>query len=173
MDTLSRDSGSSNNNIVPMIGVAAGVLALILAIVALVKISKTDKIVAAHTDEVAKISTIENEVRSAAAKADTDIKSFRDGVQNALNQVATEIGALRAQVTKIEEATKKAPVAAKGGKGGGGTLDANGNYTVTKGDSIKKIAAKFGVSIDTIEAANPALDATKLKPGQKIKIPKK
>ena len=173
MDTLSRDSGSSNNNIVPMIGAVAGVLALILSIVALVKISKTDKIVAAHSDEVAKIGTIENEVRSAAAKADTDMKNLRDGVQNALNQVGTEIGAIRAQVTKLEESSKKAPAAAKGGKGGGGTVDANGNYTVGKGDTIRKIASKFGTTVDAIEAENPGLDPAKLKNGQKIKIPKK
>lgn len=174
MDTLSRDSGSSNNSIVPMIGAVAGVLALILAIVALVKLSTLQKTVAAHGDEIAKIGTIENEVRSAAAKSETDMKNLRDGVQNALNQVGTEIGAIRAQVTKLEEAAKKAPVAAKGGKGGGGgTVDANGNYTVASKDTIRKIAAKFGTTPDAIEAENPGLDPAKLRVGQKVKIPKK
>jgi LysM repeat protein len=174
MDTLSRDSGSSNNSIVPMIGAVAGVLALILSIVALVKLSTLQKTVAAHGDEIAKIGTIENEVRSIQAKSDTDMKNLRDGVQNALNQVGTEIGAIRAQVTKLEEAAKKAPVA-KAGKGGatGGTLDANGNYVIGKGDTIRKVAAKFGTTVDAIEAENPGLDPAKLRVGQKVKIPKK
>lgn len=176
MDTLSRDSSSSSNSIVPMAGLFAAVLALILAIVALVKLSTLQKTVAVHEEKVAKIDTIENEVRSAAAKSDTDMKNLRDGVQAALNQVGTEIGAIRAQVTKLEEAAKKAPApAAKGGKGAaaGGTVDANGNYTVAGGDTLAKIARKFGVSRDALEAENPGLDPAKLRVGQKIKIPKK
>ena len=172
MDTLSRDSGSSNNNIIALVGAGLGAIALILGGLALVKISKTDKIVAGHTDEIAKIGTLENEIRSVGAKSDTDMKNLRDGVQNALTSVGTEIGAIRAQVAKLEEA-KKAPPAAKGAKGGGGTVDASGNYAVAKGDTIKKIAGKFGTTVDAIEAENPGLDPTKLKTGQKIKIPKK
>jgi len=175
MDTLSRDSSSSNNSIVPLIGVGAGVIALLLSIVALVKISKLEKAMVAHDEEITnKVTSIENDVRSAAAKSDTDIKGLKDGVQNALNQVGTEIGAIRAQVTKLEESAKKAPVAAgKGGKGGGGTVDANGNYTVGKGDkSLAGIARKFGVTVDAIQAENPGL-GTKIHAGQKIKIPKK
>jgi LysM repeat protein len=176
MDTLSRDS-SSSNSIVPMIGVFAGVLALILAIVALVQLSALKKTVAGQADEVAKISTIENEVRSAAAKSDGDMKTLRDGVQNALNQVGTEIGAIKAQMTKLEEAAKK-PVAAagKGGKGGGvvtGTVDADGNYVVAPGDTLSKIAKKFATRVDAIEAENPGLDPAHLRVGQKVKIPKK
>lgn len=160
-----------------MAGLFAAVLALILAIVALVKLSSLQKTVTAQGDEVAKIATIENEVRSAAAKTDTDMKNLRDGVQNALNQVGTEIGSLRAQVTKLEEAAKKpAPAAAAGGKGGAvatGTVDANGNYTVASGDTLSKIARKFGVKVDALEAENPGLDARSLKVGHKIKIPRK
>lgn len=175
MDTLSRDS-SSSNSIVPMIGVFAGVLALILAIVALVQLSSLKKTVAGQADEVAKISSIEGEVRSSAAKSDGDMKTLRDGVQNALNQVGTEIGAMKAQITKIEESAKKAPVA--GGKGAGkgivtGTVDADGNYVVAPGDTLSKIAKKFATRVDAIEAENPGLDPAHLRVGQKVKIPKK
>lgn len=174
MDTLSRDSSSSSSSIVPMAGLFAAVLALILAIVALVKLSTLQKTVAVHEEKVAKIETIENEVRSAAAKSDTDIKNLRDGVQNALNQLGTELGAIRAQVTKLEEAAKKPAVAAgKGGPVATGTVDANGNYTVASGDTLAKIARKFAVRVDAIEAENPGLDPAKLRVGQKIKIPRK
>jgi len=175
MDTLSRDS-SSSNSIVPMVGVFAGVLALILAIVALVQLSGLKKTVAAQGDEVAKISTIENEVHSAAAKSDNDMKQLRDGVQNALNQVGTEIGAIKGQVAKLEEAAKKPVVTGgKGGKGGvvTGTVDADGNYAVAPGDTLSKIAKKFATRVDAIEAENPGLDPAHLRVGQKVKIPKK
>jgi LysM repeat protein len=161
-----------------MAGLFAAVLALILAIVALVKLSTLQKTVVAHGDEIAKIATIENEVHSASAKADSDMKQLRDGVQNALNQVGEQIGAMRAQLTKIEEEAKKkpAPAAAAGGKGGAvatGTVDANGNYTVAPGDTLSKIARKFAVKMDAIEAENPGLNPASLKVGQKIKIPRK
>lgn len=179
MDTLSRDSSSGSSNIVPMAGLFAAVLALILAIVALVKLSSLQKVVTAQGDEVAKIGTLESEVRSTATKVDGDIKVLRDGVQKALTDVGTEFGNVNARITKLEEAAKKAPApAAAGTKGGaaaptGGKLDANGNYVVGKGDSLFAIARKFGVKVDAIEAENPGLDARSMKPGQKIKIPKR
>lgn len=44
-------------------------------------------------------------------------------------------------------------------------------YVVVKGDSLWKIAKKNGVTIKAIEAANPAVDPSKLKVGQKLSIP--
>ena len=44
-------------------------------------------------------------------------------------------------------------------------------YTVAKGDSFYTIGKKFGVSIKAVEAANPGVDSTKLKVGQKLNIP--
>jgi LysM repeat protein len=175
MDTLSRDS-SSSNSIVPMIGVFAGVLALILAIVALVQLSSLKKTVAGQADEVAKISGLENDVHSAAATSANDLKTLRDGVQNALTQIGTEIGAVKARLDKLEEAAKRPAIAV--GKGGGkgvvtGTVDAEGNYVVAPGDTLSKIAKKFATRVDAIEAENPGLDPARLRVGQKVKIPRK
>jgi len=44
-------------------------------------------------------------------------------------------------------------------------------YVVVKGDSFSKIAKKFGVSVKAIQAANPGVEPTKLKVGQKLSIP--
>lgn len=177
MDTLSRDSSSGSSNIVPMIGVFTGVIGLLLAVVALVQLSTVKKTLVAHGDELAKIATIENEVRSQGAKVDGDMKNLRDGVQNALNQVGTEMGAIRAQLTKMEEEAKKraaAPVAgAKGGKAAPtGVKNADGTYTVAAGDNLSKIARKFGTSVDAIQAENPGVSPTSLKIGQKIRLPR-
>ncbi len=87
MDTLSRDSNSSGS-ILPLVGVIAGGLALVLSIVALVKLSTLQKSVAAHDEAInSKIPALEASVSAAAAKADTDIKGLRSGIQTALDQV--------------------------------------------------------------------------------------
>ncbi len=182
MDTLSRDSNNSGS-ILPIAGVIVGGLALVLSIVALVKLSSLQKSVAAQADEVAKIASIETEARSAstaAAKVDADVKALRNGIQAPFDQIGTAIGEIKARITVVEEAQKaRAAAAPKAGKAGAtgavvtGTVDANGNYAVAPNDTISKIAKKFAVKVDAIEAENPGLDPTKLKVGQKIKIPKK
>lgn len=174
MDTLSRDS-SSSSNIAPLAGIFAAVIALILAIVALVKLSTVQKTVASQATEIARIGTIESQVNAAAAKSETDMKNLRDGVQNALNQVGTEIGTLRTELTKLQEAAKK-PAPAAGGKGGAaatGVMNSDGTYTIGAGDTLAKVAKKFGVSLDAVLAENPGIEPSRLRVGQKIKVPRR
>ena len=173
MDTLSRDSNSSGS-VLPLVGVIAGALALVLSATALFKLSTLQKTVTAHDEAInTKLPALESSINAAAAKTEADIKSLRTGIQSALDQVGGEIGTINAKLTKMEEAMKKPAAAA--GKAGvvTGTVDANGNYSVAPGDTISKIARKFATKVDSIEAENPGLDPTKLKVGQKIKIPKK
>jgi LysM repeat protein len=177
MDTLSRDSNSSGS-VLPLVGVIAGALALVLSATALFKLSTLQKTVIAHGEAIdTKLPAIEASVNNVSAKTDDAIKSLRTGVQSALDTVGNEMGTINAKLAKIEEAMKKPAPAAAGGKAGGGvvtgTVDANGNYSVAPGDTLSKIAKKFATRVDSIEAENPGLDPTKLKVGQKIKIPKK
>jgi LysM repeat protein len=44
-------------------------------------------------------------------------------------------------------------------------------YTIVKGDVLEKIARNFHVSVKAITDANPGIEPTKLKIGQKIQIP--
>ncbi|MBP6863681.1 MAG: LysM peptidoglycan-binding domain-containing protein [Candidatus Didemnitutus sp.] len=175
MDTLSRDSNSGSGGILPVAGLIAAAGALILAIVALVQLNKVKATVASQADEIAKIATIENEVRSTAAKSESDLKNLRDGIQTALNQVGTEMVALRAQVAKVEEEMKKkpAPAAAKGGAAAAptGVRNADGTYTIAAGDTLAKVAKKFGVSLDSVLAENPGIEPSRLRVGQKIRLP--
>jgi LysM repeat protein len=178
MDTLSRDSSSSSSSIMPLAGVILGVIALLLGIFTMVKANKIEKTVTAHGDEIAKIANIESEMRASAAKSETDLRNLKEGVQATFNTVGTEIGAIRAQMTKIEEDMKKraAPAPTKGGKAGAGPVatgvkNADGSYTVAAGDTPSKIARKFGTSVDSILAENPGLDPSKLRVGQKIRLP--
>jgi len=174
MDTLSHDS-SSSSPIATYVAIGAGVLGVILSGTALFKLSALQKTVAEHAAELPKIATLEGDLRTAATKNETDNRALREGVQNALNQLGDQIGALRGQVTKIEEA-QKARAAAPGGKAGAaptGVLNADGTYSVAPGDTLAKIARKFAVKVDAIEAENPGLDPARLKVGQKIHVPKK
>jgi LysM repeat protein len=177
MDTLSRDSNSSGS-ILPLVGVIAGGLALVLSIVALVKLSTLQKTTTELVDSVnTKVSAMEATVNSAAAKSENDIKGLRSGIQQALDQVGTEIGTINGKIAKIEEA-QKARAAAPVAKGGAaaaptGVLNADGTYTIASGDTLSKIARKFGVRTDSIEAENPGLDPAKLGVGKKIRIPKR
>lgn len=161
----------------PLAGVILGVIALLLGIFTMVKANKIEKTVTAQGDEIAKISSIENEVRAAAAKSESDLKNLREGVQATFNQVGTEIGTMRASLTKIEEDMKKRAAApAKGGKAGAGPVatgvkNADGTYTVAAGDTLSKIARKFGTSVDSLQAENPGLDSKNLKVGQKVRLP--
>jgi LysM repeat protein len=45
------------------------------------------------------------------------------------------------------------------------------DYTIVKGDNFSTIAKKFGVTVKAIAEANPGVDSTKLKIGEKIHIP--
>jgi LysM repeat protein len=174
MDTLSRDS-SSSSNIVPIAGVFAGVIALILSIAALVQVSGLKKTVTAQADTIAKIPDLENQVRATATKSETDLKNLQAGIQGAFDKVGGEIGAIKDTVAKLQEAAKK-PAAAAGGKGGAvatGVMNADGTYTIGAGDTLAKVARKFGVRVDAIEAENPGINSAHLKVGQKIRVPKK
>ncbi len=44
-------------------------------------------------------------------------------------------------------------------------------YTIVSGDTFSGLATKFGVKVKAIEDANPGVDPSKLKIGQKIHIP--
>jgi LysM repeat protein len=44
-------------------------------------------------------------------------------------------------------------------------------YVIASGDTLGKIARKNGVSLKTLKEANPGVEATKLRIGQKIEIP--
>lgn len=44
-------------------------------------------------------------------------------------------------------------------------------HTIVKGDTFALLASRYGVSVRAIQSANPGVDPTRLKIGQKIKVP--
>ncbi len=64
----------------------------------------------------------------------------------------------------------KAPAAAKKA-GAKESAPADGSYVIKAGDNFSTLAKKFGVKVSDITAANPGIDSSKLKIGQKINLP--
>ena len=170
MDTISRDNNSSY---LPVAGVIVGLLALVLSAVALVKVSSANKTLAAHEEKIAKIDAIESTANSAQATADKAAKNFTElmtQTQSAVTQLGGMITAANEKIAKLEEGTKK-PAAA--GKSSGPVVAGPDEYVIKAGDSFAKIARAHGCSIGDLSAVNPGVDSSKLRPGQKIKLPKK
>lgn len=160
-----------------MVGAIVGVLALILSGVALVKISNANKQIAEMQEKVLKIDSIESQAANAAASADkanSDLRKLQGSMQDAVNQIGTMIGEVKASVAKLEEAQKARPVAGgKGAKGGEPAVAGPGEYIVKKGDIGTSIARGNGVSVADLVSVNPGVNFNKLHVGQKLKLPAK
>jgi LysM repeat protein len=174
MDTISREGNSS---MLPVGGIIVGVVALLLGGYAAITLSKVNKDLKAHEEKLARIDSVETQVSTLAtdtarankAIADND-KVYRGG----FDQVIGAIGKLTEDVTAMKEAAKK-PAAPAGKAGAASTPAVAGpnEYIVKAGDGGTKIATANGVSLKDLQDVNPGVDWTKLKIGQKLKLPAK
>ena len=160
----------------PVGGLIAGVLALLLGIYAALGVNKANKAIADHDPKIAKIDSVElaaNSAAAAAEKTSKDVQTLQRSTQDAFTQVGGALGELRTSITKLEESAKKpAPVASS--KKGGGPVEAGpGEYIVKAGDTGMKIANANHVTVADLQAVNPGVNWSGLKVGQKVKIPKK
>ena len=172
MDTISRE----NTSYLPVAGVIVGVLALVLAGVALAKVSSTSKTVAAHTEQLTRMDTLESEVRPAATasdKASSAVSALQRSTQDAFNAVSLELGNVKGEITKLQESAKAPRAAAKGAAAGGAAVAGAGEYVVKAGDTGAKIARANNVSLPDLIAVNPGVNWSKLKVGDKVKLPKR
>jgi LysM repeat protein len=175
MDTISRE----NNSVLPLAGVIAGALALLLAVVALFKLSSAGKEIAQLKEDLgSRMSSMESQV-SAAASAAESARSFSRGLESQVNaaftEVSNQLASVRAEIAIVKESlTKPKPAAAGAGAAAKGPVVAGPDeYIVKSGDTGMKIARANGVSIADLQAVNPGLNWTKLKVGDKVKLPKK
>lgn len=173
MDTISRESNSS---ILPIGSLIAGVLGAILAVVALFKITSASKTLATHTEQLAKVESLEAEVRNAVASSErvnTSVTNLAKQTNDAFQQVALEIGNVRGEITKINEAAKAPAKAANGAAKSGPVVAGPGEYVVKSGDTGVKIARANGVSLGDLQSVNPGVNWNSLRVGQKVKLPQK
>jgi LysM repeat protein len=172
MDNISRES---NNSYLPVAGVIAGGLALLLSIGAFVKVASTKTDLTASIASVSdKVDTTDSTARAAQASADknnTNITALAGQMQTAFTNVGTELGTIHADIKVLQDAKTK-PVASKKGDTGPVTAG-HDEYVVKSGDTGTKIAKATGFTITQLEAVNPGVDWTKLKIGTKLKLPQK
>jgi len=171
MDTISRE----NNSMLPVGALIVGVIALAVGGFGAIKASGLQKKVDAQEAQIVKIEGLESQLGSVAASADKsakDIGSLSRTTQEAFNTVAADLGNIHASLTKMEESAKK-PAAA--GKGSHGPVVAGpGEYVIKSGDTFAKVGrANGGFSGSEVASVNPGVDPSKLKVGQKIKLPAK
>jgi LysM repeat protein len=175
MDTISRE----NNSMLPVGAIIVGVIALLLGGYSAITLSKVNKTVAEQDAKLAKVEAVELAASNAAAATERLQKQFNDlrgQTQAGFDQVGPLLGRLQESVTKLEESAKKPGPAATskdGKKSGEPAVAGPGEYVVKPGDSGMKIANANGVSLGDLQAVNPGINWNGLKPGQKLKLPKK
>ena len=126
----------------------------------------------------AKIAELERTVRELSAALNAVGQSQRDFEAKTQGGFSDAFNKYREMGTLIERLAR-----GQGGNVGGGTGRSNagttapggtvtsGEYTVVAGDTLSGIAPKVGVTLAALEAANPGVDSTRLRIGQKLKVP--
>lgn len=175
MDTISRESSPSY---LPIAGLIAGLVGMLLGGIALANASKAGKTALAADEKVtalaARIDGIEasvSEARSAADRSSSNIASLQRSTQEAFTAVAGEIGKVNGEIAKLQEAASK-PSKAGGAKSGPAVAGPD-EYVIVGGDTGAKIARAKGVALSDLISVNPGVNWTGLKVGQKIKLPAK
>jgi LysM repeat protein len=128
---------------------------------------------------VANVGQTAQAAKDAADQADGKTKQLREEVRGVLNQMSADMSSLQQQFCDMTNRTSKVKEAAGTGEGKKGekgkseklAKPADGMYKIESGDTVPKIAKKFGISQNALMVANPTLEADKLKPGKKIRIP--
>ena len=178
MDTISRESSPSY---LPIAGLIAGLVGLLLGGIALANASKANKAALAAGEQVntqvARIDGIESSVSNASSTADraaSNIASLQRSTQDAFTAVAGEMGKINGEIAKLQEAATKVATKAPGTtKSAGPVVAGPDEYVIAGGDTGAKIARSKGISLADLQAVNPGLNWTALKVGQKIKLPAK
>jgi LysM repeat protein len=171
MDTISRE----NNSMLPIGGIIVGAIGLLLGGLALVQVSKVNKAVSEHQTKVDRIDGLEGQVTAAAQaaeRANTERVKLQRDTQAAFDSIGPMLAEMKGTITKLEDASKR-PAAAAAAKKSEPAVAGPGEYIVKSGDSGMKIAAANGVSLADLQTVNPGISWTALKPGQKLKLPKK
>lgn len=122
---------------------------------------------------------------SEQAKTINRLRVYSSQSEQAVKKLAAELNANREQLIKTAEALNTmnaSGVRLKPTQQPSNTVDRIGTtatspsingetYVIESGDNFSKIAAKFGVSVQSIIDANPYADPRRLAIGQKIQIP--
>lgn len=161
----------------PVGGIIVGVIALLLGGYAVIALSKVNKTLADQdanlTKRVEAAEAAANNAADVASKTDKKVQDLRNQTQAGFDQMSKFMQDVQTTVSTLE-AKMKAPAAAdKGGKNAKRepVTAGPGEYIVKAGDTGMKIAQANHVSVSDLQAVNPGVNWTKLKIGDKIKLP--
>lgn len=184
MDTIS--SRESNISYLPWAGVIAGVIGLFFGIFAFAKVSSLKSEIADLKSMTARMDGIETQANQAGAalqaanEAKNSVYNVAKGANDSFKQVSDQLTEVRDRIGKLEAARVAVrPQPAPANQGGTAQQQqtpptaAPGEYVVKSGDTGVRIANANGVKLGDLMAVNPDVDWSRMKVGQKIKLPKK
>jgi LysM repeat protein len=172
MDTISRDNNSGG--LLPWAGAILGGIGLLLGGIALAKTSALGTKVDDNNAAInTRVGDVETKAQS-AYKAAQDVSNYtKENIAPWITQAGQVITALQDDVRVLKtKPVASTPNATSNGNKGPVTAGKD-EYVVKAGDIGSSIARATGFSIKDIEAVNPGLDWTKLRPNQKLKLPAK
>lgn len=187
--------------IIAIAALVCGLIGLILGIVAFQKSSQMDAVVeikdanATISESVAGLQTEMDGVSKKYVTL-TQLKEFANSTQDGFNQITetisktrTDVRANTIKVAELETKVQSGVVVRKpatsssssstsssapsdSGSSAPSSVPAGGaEYTIQSGDTLGKVAAQFGVSLDKLLSANPGVQPRYLKVGQTIIVP--
>jgi len=161
------------------------------------ELSRVSETAAAMEDLKAKLDQASNDAKSSAAEVDSlkatlnkmsqaiskDVSGVKKDMRALTIQVGTAVKKFNAlepgAVAPAKTTTSPKTTTQTSGKPGATIRETSTapsgteTYKIQKGDMLYRVAAKFGVTVPAIEAANPGLNPNRLQIGQEIVIPKK
>lgn len=121
-----------------------------------------------QADTEKQITSLDTKLQSLEKKQAQD----KSELQNKTNIVVEEVSKENKELRKQIESLKKAPAAPKQAVATT-TAAQEGYYTVSAGDTLKKISQTFGIPVKAIMDANNVTDPNSIHVGQKLLIPEK
>jgi len=180
------DTPSKNGSYVVIAACILAGISLILAIVSFSRVSSLKESIGGNGDLAERMNAIEEAADKASAdakKATARTSNLSRDIQQALDDVSTEMGTLRTEVNRLtiqsggstrraSTPTTSSSTSDKSDEPAATTSSSSGGtYTIVSGDTFARIAAQKGVSLQSLMDANPGVDPRLLKVGQRIIIP--
>jgi LysM repeat protein len=123
--------------------------------------------------EFVKLGRADRQIQENTQAAFNDLGGKVSSNRDAINELAGKMTELVDQLQSGRLATRVATTSTDAGAGESepAAVAEEGVYAIQSGDTLSKVAKKFGVSLSALMAANPTVNPRALQIGQKIVIP--
>ncbi|MGC9452046.1 MAG: LysM peptidoglycan-binding domain-containing protein [Oceanipulchritudo sp.] len=127
--------------------------------------------------EFVKLGSADQQIQKNTQAAFNEVAGKMNENREGLNQLSEKLAELVEKLETWQPSGRVALVPSGGSDGdeaGAGSESApgeGGSYAIQSGDTLSRIAQRFGVSLSALMAANPTVDPKRLQIGQQIVIP--